>query len=134
MNYYLVKAKCGHVGNGKYIVKTFPVIAKSKSDAASVVKKYRKVKKHLKDLIISVEKVTLNTYLLQKEANYDDIYLHSHTKDEIYEILLSDQVCYLDMEEKEYKSKREFETRKERVSYKLKRNLYKEDYVYECTY
>lgn len=134
MKYYLVQAKCGHVGNGKYIIKTFPIKATSKSEAASIIRNYKRVKKHLKDLIVDVLEVTLEDYLTQKEANYADIYLHSHTKNEIYQILLSDQIHYLDIDRKEYKSTREFETRKEKLLYKNKKRLYQEEYDYECAY
>ena len=48
MKYFLVTAKCGHVGNGKYLEIEFPIIARTKKDAAQICLRKPKVKKHLK--------------------------------------------------------------------------------------
>ena len=134
MKYYLVKAKCGHVGIGKYISKTFPVVASSKVEAASKIKRYRKVKKHLKDLIESVEEVTCEEYLKQKDLNKDDLYLHSHTKQEIIMIINSDCVSTIKPSKKYYKKDFEFNCRKERIDYFLKKALIKGERSYDYVY
>lgn len=134
MKYYLVDTKCGHVGARKYIVKTFPVVATSKSEAALKIKQYKKVKKHLKDCIISVVEVDLNEYLKQKNINISDKYLHSHCKSEIVEIINSDQIKENINFKKQYKSKTEFECRKQKIDYYFKKMLSKEVYYYEQAY
>ncbi len=57
MKYYVVIAKCGHVGNGKYIDVEFPVIAENGSLAAKKILKRSKVKKQLKNAITGVFEV-----------------------------------------------------------------------------
>lgn len=44
-NFYLVTAKCGHVGKGKYYEVDFPVYANDRCEAAQYVLKRSKVKK-----------------------------------------------------------------------------------------
>ena len=134
MKYYLVDAKCGHVGARKYIVKTFPVVASSKSEAAAKIKRCNKVKKHLKDCIINVVEVTLNEFLIQKEMNLIDKYLHSHCKSEIIEIINSDLIQENINCNKKYKSRMEFECRKQKVDFYLKKMCSKEVCSYEYAY
>lgn len=132
MKYYEVIAKCGHVGKGNYIEKSFPIIAESAKDAAQKVLKYRKVKKHLKDAITSVKEINYDEYTILKKNNKDDLYLKSHCSQELdYENLEIKKLYYV----KYHKRKLEFYSRKERVLYKLKKlNLIMEGLNYEYVY
>lgn len=117
MKYYLVVAKCGHVGNKKYIDIFFPIRALSKSDAAQAVLKRKKVKKHLKDAITSVEEISFDRYVDLCKNNPHSSYLRSHYSNEF-------DLCDYEVKTlpKRYEKKVEFESRSERVAYILKRN------------
>ena len=59
---FVVTAKCGHVGNGYYVLVEFPVLANNAKEAAQKTLKKPKVKKQLKDAISSVKKVNNEIY------------------------------------------------------------------------
>lgn len=61
-NYYLVQAKCGHVGLNYFIPVVFGVRAISKSEAANITRWLPRVKHHLKDAIINIEEVSKEKY------------------------------------------------------------------------
>ena len=61
-NFYVVKAKCGHVGRQKFIIKDFPVKASSGKEAAIITRYLPRVKHHWKDAILSVEKISEYEY------------------------------------------------------------------------
>lgn len=73
--FYQVSAKCGHVGKGKYIEVDFAVKASSSKEAASIVKVYPRVKKHLKDVISNVSQIDLYDYIELLNENNKDPYL-----------------------------------------------------------
>lgn len=95
MKYYIVKAKCGHVGRNKYIVIDFPVIAETGKEAAKKARKYPRVKHDQKDAIINVIEVSYDEYLECLENNNNDMYLKCKNKQEqnriedIYERIIS---------------------------------------------
>ena len=82
MKYYIVKAKCGHVGRNKYIVIDFPVIAENGKEAAKKARKYPRVKHDQKGAIINVTKVTYEDYLKCLENNNNDMYLKCKNRQE----------------------------------------------------
>lgn len=133
MNYYLVKAKCGHVGSNKYIEKIFAICSDTKSNAAKVVMNLPRVKKHLKDAITSVEEVDYVEYSNQIEINKGDTYLNARTKKDILEILDSDLIQSFS-NKKYYKSSLEFKNREEKIKYKIKKTFQKEVSMYEYAY
>lgn len=94
MNYYLVTAKCGHVGKSKYMPIIFPVQAESGKDAARIVRQIGRVKHDHKDAILKVEKTTENSYLEQIEINNHDSYLKFSSKHEQneYKDLINERV------------------------------------------
>jgi len=53
--FYIVTAKCGHVGKSKYILIDFPVIAEDGREAAKIARQIPRVKHHHKDAIRNVE-------------------------------------------------------------------------------
>jgi len=74
--YYIVTAKCGHVGKGRYVPIDFPVLAKDKKEAAEKTRHFPRVKHHQKDAIINVMEVNKEEYLRQMELNNNNEYLH----------------------------------------------------------
>lgn len=78
MNYYLVKAKCGHVRKSNYIIKGFYVKAESNKEAASIVRQKPRVKHNHKDAIRSVTQIDYQEYLLGICANRKDPYFLVH--------------------------------------------------------
>ena len=124
MKYYIVTAKCGHVGRGKYINVGFPIKAQTASEAAQIILKRSKVKKQLKNAISSVEEITELEFDELKENNYYINYLKAHFKRE-YDV---SEYEIKKLEQKE-KRKLEFESRKERISYIMRKNkLISDDY------
>ena len=127
--FYMVKAKCGHVGNKKYIERDFPIFASSKKEAARIVLRKSRVKKHLKDAILCVVKINEKEYDLLIKKNNDDIYLHSHNK-------LNNNLFIDEVKEYQYTKSRkyEFSCRDERVSFKKKKENLKEEKIYGYVY
>ena len=122
INYYLVYAKCGHVGKGNYLEVAFPVYAKTAHDAAQIVLKRPKVKKHLKNAITSVEGIDYEDYNNELETFKNNDYIKAHSKRDLI-------FCELDVNQIEsgYKQyKKSFSSRRERVNYILKKNKIKE--------
>lgn len=74
MKYYKVKAKCGHVGRGKYILMDFFVKAENGKDAAAIVRKKPRVKHDWKDAIESVDEIGEEEYLNGKVQMQNELY------------------------------------------------------------
>ena len=129
MKYYKVIAKCGHVGKNKYIEITFPVVAENAKKAAKKIMNHSKVKKQLKNAISSVEEISYDLYLNLKSYYLNDDYVGSHYSKEY-------DICNYDVkliEKTEWK--KSFKTRKERVSFLLKKSkILLEDKNYEYVY
>jgi len=125
MRYYIVVAKCGHVGKGKFIDVSFPVIANTGKEAANLILKRSKVKKQLKNAITNVFEVNEDSYNSYLNENFYGEYLQAHFKREFdstkYEIKELDLAFS--------RRKVEFSSREERIAYVLKR--YKQKYSYE---
>ena len=78
-NYYIVEAKCGHVGQNYYVPVKFAVRANSKSEAANITRWIPRVKHHLKDAIINVEEVDKQIFINFIEDNKKDSYKTSES-------------------------------------------------------
>ena len=128
MCYYFVIAKCGHVGKGKYINVVFPIMADTKKEASQMVLLKPKVKKQLSNAISSVFEVSKEEFDKQININKDDIYIHSHCKQEIKEILNSDKVQILP-KKKQYKNSFEFNSKIDKVNYYNKKEKIKNMYL-----
>ena len=120
-NYYAVTAKCGHVGRGKYVIKTFAVKAEDGKEAARIGRMIPRVKHHNKHCILDVTKITKEQFNALIEHNNNDQYLHcSNVQEqrkkcpEIY-----DEIFYL-------YGKKELKDRKDKVNKKKKINEFKE--------
>ncbi|MCM1545507.1 MAG: hypothetical protein NC033_00580 [Clostridiales bacterium] len=105
MNYFKVKAKCGHVGRGRYIIKDFFIKAESGKDAARIARFLPRVKHDWKDAIISVTAVSKNEYDLGQELHSRDLYFNMTNSSEqrIYGAVDYEQV--FDREKPERKKK-----------------------------
>ena len=125
MRYYIVIAKCGHVGKGKYIDVSFPVLAETGKDAANLILRRSKVKKQLKNAITAVYEVNEDIYNSYLDNSFFSDYLKSHFKREFD--LNKYDVKELELDSN--KKKQEFDSRRERITYILKR--YKQKYSYD---
>lgn len=77
MNYYRVKAKCGHVGQKKYIPKNYYIKAEDGEEAALKARKLPRVKHDSKFAILETVKITKEEYLEGKRINKEDPYLQA---------------------------------------------------------
>ena len=76
MKYYMVVAKCGHVGRGKCIFITFATMAKSAKEAAERARGFKRVKHGHKDAIRSVREIGFEEFVAIRAENDADPYLH----------------------------------------------------------
>ena len=132
--YYMVIAKCGHVGRKNYIPVKFAVVAESGKEAAKKVRQFPRVKHDHKDAILDVRCITLEEFLEIIEINGTDPYLKCHSRQEQNLIVNLAERMVADLHN--VKQAFDKQTRKARVSYKLRKfkNLEesskKEDYCY----
>ena len=80
MKYFVVSAKCGHVGRNNYIIKKFYVKAKNGEDAAAIVRNKPRVKHTRKDAIKSVEIIDEEQYLQGLKDMREDKYFKVTSK------------------------------------------------------
>ena len=73
-SYYVVQAKCGHVGKGKYIPLDFPIQAKDEERAVLITQNRPGVKHHSPNDILSIRKINYVEFLLYKEIFHKDPY------------------------------------------------------------
>lgn len=129
MKYYIVTAKCGHVGRGYYIPIDFPVKAESKTEAAKIARNFPRVKHHHKDAILDCREVSFEEYNTARVKNQAYTYLLCHSS--------SEQRLICDLEDrtiKETKSETQF-NRNDKIVYLLKkRRIAERDYLYQCKY
>lgn len=131
MNYYIVTAKCGHVGKDYYIPIDFPVRAESKTEAAKIVRSFPRVKHHHKDAILSCREVSIEKYNAIREKNNADIYLSCRSSSE------QKRLCNIeDRIVEEIKNKKEPQcNRKDKISYLMKkRRIVEKDCLYQCKF
>ena len=72
--YFIVKAKCGHVGKSMFIPMNFAIYAENGKEAASVTRKMPGVKRDHPDAILSVTEITLEEYNTAKQLSKNDPY------------------------------------------------------------
>ena len=129
MKYYIVTAKCGHVGRGYYIPIDFPVRAESKTEAAKITRNSPRVKHHHKDAILDCREVSFEEYKAVIEKNKKDTYLLCHSSTE--------QRLFCDIEDRVIReTKRETQfNRNNKIGYLLKkRRIEEKEYLYQCKY
>lgn len=76
MKYFIVTAKCGHVGRSNCILVDFPVAAEDAKSATGIARNFGRVKHHHKDAIKDVRETDIDGYIAQMESNDRDPYLH----------------------------------------------------------
>ena len=132
--YYMVIAKCGHVGRKNYIPIKFAVVAESGKEAAKKVRQFPRVKHNHKDAILDVRCITLEEFLEIKEINENDPYLKCHSRQEQNLIINLAERMVTDFHN--VKQAFDKQARKDRVAYKLRKfkileeSSKKEDYCY----
>ena len=82
MKYYEVKAKCGHVGRNKYILKDFYVCAENGKEAALKVRHSPRVKHNHKDAIRNVTEISYSEYISGLDRCSNDAYFLVHSSSE----------------------------------------------------
>ncbi len=103
--YFIVTAKCGHVGKDKYILIDFPVIAEDGREAAKIARNIPRVKHHHKDAIRNVKEVSYENFVLLCKFNKNDDYLNCSSNQE--QLMIYDEIesRLFYEEEKEVKKK-----------------------------
>lgn len=76
MKYFMVTAKCGHVGKNKYFEGTIYVKAHNGKDAARKVREMPRVKHDRKDAIMAVQEVDFDVFEAGRKANH---HIHYYT-------------------------------------------------------
>lgn len=114
--YYAVTTKCGHVGRGKFIEITFPVVASNGKEAAFTARYMPRVKHDLKYAIVDCVEVSYDEYLNLNEINDNNPYLQCNNIQE-QNLLCEDlYLCVHNLYERE--SNNYYEERQERLIYK----------------
>lgn len=89
--YFMVEAKCGHVGGANFYIKNnYYVKAASGSEAAAIVRARPRVKHDRKDAIISVTKISYFEYRKGLEVFINDPYNQCQSKQE--QLLILEQI------------------------------------------
>ena len=108
MKYFKVEAKCGHVKRNKFTPKSFYIKAKNGKEAAKIARDCPRVKHHQKDAIQSVQKISLEEYLLGKKAMMNDLFFKIHNSSEQKRLYTTmDIEIYKEPEKTKYKTKRD---------------------------
>ncbi len=117
--FYAVTTKCGHVGRGKFIEVTFPVVAESGREAALKGKAIPRVKHDNKYAIVDVKRITEDEYTKLQENVSKDPYLRCRNSQEQRKTCpnIGERIQYL------YKIEDHRSERKERV--KMLKNINK---------
>ena len=109
-NYYAVTCKCGHVGRKNYILITFPVVANTRKEAASIARNIPRCKHHHKDCIREVVNTSYADYLELEEDIKNDPYLKCKCVQDQKEIDISNRI--IPEENKHFKKEKEQAIRK----------------------
>jgi len=129
--FYKVTCKCGHVGKKYFIRINFPVIATCGKDASAIARYIPRVKHDHKDAILNCCEITQEEFENLQSINKNDPYLKCDCIQEQRNI--EDFFDRLELEPR-YAVK-EIKTKRESVSYKLKKQKYMqmcyEDYEYQ---
>lgn len=118
--YFMVIAKCGHVGRKHYIPIKFAIISNSAKEAAKSVRYFPRVKHNHKDAILYTKQISYEEYLEIMENNHKDPYLQCRSRHEQNQkVDLKDR---LEVDPHNVKITFDKKKRKDRVVYKLKKN------------
>ncbi len=130
--YFMVIAKCGHVGKKNYIPIKFAVAAESGKEAAKKAREYSRVKHDHKDAILDVKEINYEDFLEIREMNNNDPYLKCHSRQEQNQIKGLEERMEID----NHNTKKEYDkvARKSRVAHKLRKYEIMEEYLQEEDY
>jgi hypothetical protein len=112
--FFIVAARCGHVGQGHYIKLSFPICAIDEETAAVIARGRGGVKHHHQNAIISVKEVTFEEYLERQKILYRDPYWQNP---ENYRDVLGDRI----LREPSYRPIRFLKGRKDAQRYRYER-------------
>ena len=126
--YFIVTAKCGHVGRNKYIEKDLTIIASSGKEAALKGRQYPRVKHDWKYAITNVVEVTEEIYWKVRVQNYYDPYFSVKNIKEQKQYCSSMHANVKYIEKEEYPK----EKRRQRIKYLLKKNAILDQYNISC--
>ena len=126
MKYFMVTAKCGHVGRGFYYEGKFFTKAESGKEAARKVRNFPRVKHDHKDAILSVVELDYTDFITGRKNMRVNPYFHSNSKQEQAEHW---NEISADIHEDLYLEKM-FYARREHQTHSLKR-IYNNDPQYE---
>ncbi len=112
---YEVSAKCGHVGRGKYVDKTFAIEAESGREAAKKARWLPRVKHDHKDAINYVKAIDEIRFAEIRNANTLDPYMHCQNIQE------QRMMCNLDIKKKKQKEILKREISRKNIYYKKER-------------
>lgn len=133
--YYAATVKMGHVGQGKFIIKTIAIKAESRKEAAYKARWTPRVKHHNKHAVIDVKEIDLEAYLLLNLETSLDPYFHCENIQDQREMCgdIKDEIQEL-YSEIDYEKRRE--KRKERILFQQKKNkcFYRGEKYFERTY
>jgi hypothetical protein len=112
MEFFEVKAKCGHVGKGRYYQGLFYVLAENAKAAAAYVRRKPRVKHDHKDAIIAVTKVDYEVYKKGNAAHHQNPYFdccNKQEQEEVFARIAEDIQCEtnIDKDEKHASSDRQ---------------------------
>ena len=130
--YFMVIAKCGHVGRQNYIPIKFAVVAESRKEAAQVVRCFGRVKHDHKDAILDVKEIDYIEYCEIKKSNDEDPYLRCHSKYEQKQIANLEERFVTD----NHSSKKIYDKQEriDRIAYKSKKQKIIKKCKWEQTY
>lgn len=80
--YFEVEAKCGHVGKTNCVWIRFAIYAEDKKEAARITRQKRRVKRNHPDAIGYVKEIDFESFMVLKDENDADPYLHCKSKRE----------------------------------------------------
>ncbi|MFA6860863.1 MAG: hypothetical protein WCR56_00525 [Bacilli bacterium] len=133
-NYFVVEARCGHVGRNNYISKFFPTMASSRKEAAQNIRNAPRVKHNDKFAIINCFEVSFEDYLICKANYLNDPYFkcHNHQEQEEHCPLIADSIKHMPIINHFYSAKEdkkennEYQRRKEKeiMQYSRRENQY----------
>ena len=77
--FFEVSAKCGHVGENKYVIKQFYIKTTTAKEAARIIRFAPRVKHDQKDAILKVTEINYDEYVARGGGgNCNDLYFNIH--------------------------------------------------------
>lgn len=126
MSYFMVTAKCGHVGKGFYYKGNFYITAENARAAAKYVRECPRVKHDHQDAILSVNEIEYQDFISGRTEEQKKPYYHCESKQQ--QALYWDEISEFIYEDSHQEELRE-KSMKKTVRHSLKR-CYNDDPAY----